>query len=254
MPPDTWSIGQLARIARVTVRTLHHYDAVGLLSPMRRTDAGYRVYGPAELERLHLIRLYRDAGVPLDHIGPLLDDPDFDRLTALKGHLARLDEEIARHQRLRASLSKLIDQETPMSTQNTQPTQLFDGFDPEAFHDEARERWGTSRAWKVSQRRTKNRTPEEWARYKQAADQVEQALADALQDGIPADAPRAMDLAEQHRQLITDWFYPCGYDTHVGLGEMYVADERFTAHYDQRQPGLAKYLSEAIFANAATRA
>ncbi len=252
-PEQTWTIGQLAETARVTVRTLHHYDRIGLLRPAWRTDTGYRVYSAAELERLHLIRLYREASVPLDTIRSILNDPDFDRLAALKQHLERLDEELERNRKLHASLSSLIQQETDMSTE-TPTTDLFQGFDPKAYEDEAAERWGNTRAYKVSQRRTKNRTPEEWARCQAASKAIEARLADAMARGVPADGPEAMDLAEQHRQHITDWFYPCGYDIHVGLGELYVADPRFTEHYDKRAPGLAQYVSDAIFANAAAKA
>lgn len=254
-PPDTpqWSTGELARVANVTARTLHHYDQTGLLRPHHRTEAGYRVYRRPELERLHLIRLYRSAGVPLDTIRALLDDPDFDRIAALQQHLARMDAALERQQQLRAALHALLEQETAMSPKKTDATDLFAGFDPEDHEAEARQRWGDSRAWKVSQRRTQNRSPEAWARRQAESAAIEAALADAMSRGVASDATEAMDLAERHRQHITDWFYPCSHEVHVGLAEMYVADPRFTKHYNKRAPGLAEYLSDAIFANAAAR-
>jgi len=76
-----------------------------------------------------------------------------------------------------------------------------------------------------------------------------EGLAAAMRAGVPADSAQAMDLAEQHRQHITRWFYDCNYEIHSGLGEMYVADPRFTSHYDASAPGLAVYLRDAILAN-----
>jgi hypothetical protein len=118
------------------------------------------------------------------------------------------------------------------------------------YADEARQRWGDTEAYRQSQERTARYTERDWAEITSESAALSERLAAALGDGVPADSPAAMDLAEEHRQQITRRFYDCGYDVHRGLGDMYVADARFTATYDAVRPGLAQYLREAIHANA----
>lgn len=119
------------------------------------------------------------------------------------------------------------------------------------YADEARERWGDTEAYRESQRRTSTYTPEDWERIKAESAEVGRGLVAALNAGTPADDPAVMDLAEEHRRQISRWFYDCGYDIHRGLADMYVADPRFTDTYEEQAPGLARYLHDAIHANAA---
>jgi len=116
---------------------------------------------------------------------------------------------------------------------------------------EARERWGDTDVYKESARRTKKYTEEDWARIKAESEGIEAGLADAMASGDAPDGERAVHLAEQARLHIDRWFYPCSHRMHAGLAEMYVADPRFRAHYDDRAPGLAEYVAAAIRANAA---
>lgn len=118
------------------------------------------------------------------------------------------------------------------------------------YADEARERWGDTEAYKESARRTKQYKPDDWARIKAEGEAVEVGMAELLRAGEPAEGPKAMELAEQARLHIHRWFYPCSHRMHAGLAVMYVADARFTAHYEERAPGLAAYMATAIRANA----
>jgi hypothetical protein len=118
------------------------------------------------------------------------------------------------------------------------------------YADEARVRWGQTAAYQQSAERTAKYTKQDWARVKAEADANVAALAEAFTAGLPADGPRAMDLAEAHRRHIDRWFYDCAYEIHRGLGDMYVADPRLTANYDAAHPGLAQYIRDAIHANA----
>jgi hypothetical protein len=122
------------------------------------------------------------------------------------------------------------------------------------YADEARERWGDTDAHRQSQERTAHYTDRDWQEIKAAGADLSARLATALRDGVAADSPAAMDLAEEHRQQITRHYYDCGYDMHRGLADMYVADPRFTATYEAVAPGLAQYLRDAIHANAARAA
>ncbi|WP_246215386.1 TipAS antibiotic-recognition domain-containing protein [Modestobacter muralis] len=129
--------------------------------------------------------------------------------------------------------------------------EVFGDWLPEEYAAEAEERWGDTEVWAQSQRRTAAMTKEDWLRVKAETDDLEGRFAAALAAGTPADDPGPMDVAEEHRQHITRWFYDCPPGMHAGLGEMYVADERFTAYYERIAPGLAQYVSTAVRANAA---
>jgi len=118
------------------------------------------------------------------------------------------------------------------------------------YADEARERWGNTEAYRQSTERTSRYTAEDWAEIKAAGADLNERLAAALRAGVAATDPAAMDLAEEHRRQLDRWFYDCGPDFHRNLGDMYVADPRFTATYDAVTPGLATYLRDAIHANA----
>lgn len=132
--------------------------------------------------------------------------------------------------------------------------EVFGDFDPDAHAEEAEQRWGDSEAYRESNRRTASYSKEDWLRNKAENEEWGRRVAAVMDSGAPADSPEAMELAEEHRQLISRWFYECSYEIHTGLADMYVADPRFTAYYEKIRPGLAAYLSEAIHANAISRA
>ena len=246
------NVGEVAALAGVTVRTLHHYDRIGLLSPSGRTAAGYRQYAPADLDRLHQVLLYRELGFPLEEVATLLDDPSADPEAHLRRQHRLLRDRLDRTQQMVAAVEKEMEARAMgISLTPEERFELFgDGFS-EDYEREAEERWGDTAAWTQSQRRTAAYTKEDWVRIKQEGEDVEVRFAAALQAGVPADSERAMDIAEEHRQQISRNFYDCPPGMHAGLGRMYVEDERFTAHYENRAPGLAQYVSMAIQANAA---
>jgi DNA-binding transcriptional MerR regulator len=249
----TYTVGQVARLAGVSVRTLHHYDALGLLVPSSRGRSGYRRYDGGDLERLQQVLVWRRLGFGLDEVAALLDDPGHDRVASLLRQRDLIDQQVEQLQAVRA----LLDRTLTSLNGGTAMTddQLFDGLDPlewnERTHgDEVRARWGDTDAYRESARRTARYGTEDWARLSAESEQAEARLADLMVAGVPADDPAAMDAAEAHRLVIDRWFYPCSPEMHAGLGDMYVADERFAAHYDQRAPGLAAYVRDAILANA----
>lgn len=125
--------------------------------------------------------------------------------------------------------------------------------DHQAWAAEAEERWGDTEAYRVSARRTARYSPEDWARIKGELETIEASFADAFSSGAPSDGPRAIGLAEEARLHIDRHYYPCSHAMHVGLAEMYTADPRFRAHYDERAEGLAEYVAAAIRANAEGR-
>lgn len=246
------NVGEVAALAGVTVRTLHHYDRIGLLSPSGRTTAGYRQYAPADLDRLHHVLLYRELGFPLEEVAALLDDPSADPEAHLRRQHRLLRDRLERTSAMVAAVEKEMEARSMgISLTPEEKFELFGEGYSEDYELEAEQRWGDTDAWAQSQRRTAAYTKDDWVRIKEEAADVERRLADALRSGVPADSPEAMDVAEEHRQHISRWFYDCPPAMHAGLGRMYVEDERFTAHYEEIAPGLAQYVSTAVQANAA---
>ncbi len=247
------TVGAVARVAGVTVRTLHHYDAVGLVGPSGRTHAGYRLYAPADLDRLHAVLAYRELGFGLDEVAALLAG-DADPLTHLRRQHQLVSTRIDHLTRLLGALEKTM--EAQMSGLNLTPEERFEVFgdhDPEVHADEARDRWGDTDAYRTSQRRTASYTKDDWLRIKAEAQGLLDRFAEAQADGVPPQDPRALDVARDHRAHITRWFYDCTPEIHRGLAQMYVDDERFTAYYDQRAPGLARYVHDAIMSETTSR-
>jgi DNA-binding transcriptional MerR regulator len=246
------NVGEVAALAGVTVRTLHHYDRIGLLSPSERTAAGYRRYSADDLDRLHQVLLYRELGFSLEEVATLLDDPAADPGAHLRRQHRLLRERLERTQAMVAAVEK--EMEARAMGISLTPEERFEVFgenDPAQYEAEAEERWGETEAYEESQRRTRGYTQEDWLRIKAEGEDVESRFAAALRSGLAPDSPEAMDVAEAHRQQISRNFYDCPPQMHAGLGEMYVEDERFAAHYEQVAPGLAQYVSAAVQANAA---
>jgi DNA-binding transcriptional MerR regulator len=246
----SFSVGQVAQLSGVTVRTLHHYDEIGLLAPTGRTAAGYRVYANADLARLRWILFYRELGFALDEIATILADPD------VGSHLRRqhtlLRERIARLSAMVAAVEKEMEaQQMGISLTPEEQFEIFGTDKPGGeWAQEAEQRWGDTDAYRQSTRRTAAYGKDEWRAIKAEADAGLRDFAETLRSGLPPDSPRAMDLAEAHRRYISRWFYDCGYELHRGLAEMYVADERFAKLYEDVAPGLARYVHDAIAANA----
>ena len=115
---------------------------------------------------------------------------------------------------------------------------------------EAKERWGETDAYKESQRRMAGYSKEDIAKAQKAMQDATGLVLEAMKAGLPANSAEAMAGAEAHRRSISDYWYECTYEIHTGLATMYLADPRFTAHYESQQAGLAKYIHDAIMANA----
>ncbi|MCU1536140.1 MAG: MerR family transcriptional regulator [Humibacillus sp.] len=246
----SWTVGQVADLVGVTVRTLHHYDEIGLLRPSERSSAGYRLYTEADLERLQQVVVYRRLELPLVEIATLLRG-DQDATVHLRRQrdavIRRLDELHGLVSAIDRALERTMEQR-PATPEDLK--ELFgDAFD-DGYEQEAQERWGETEQWQQSKARTATYTPADWRDVKAEMDTVNAAFVAALQSGEPATGTAAMDAAEAHRQHIDSRFYAVSHDFHRGLGDMYVADPRFTKTYEDLAPGLATYVRDAIHANA----
>ena len=245
------TVGQVADLVGTTVRTLHHYDEIGLLAPSGRTPAGYRLYTDDDITRLQHVVVYRRLGFALEEIPLLLNDPDADVVQHLRRQRAAVASRLDELSGLVVAIDRALEaQMTGINLTKEEQRELFGEGYSEELAREAEERWGDTDAYRESARRTVEYTKADWLEIKAEMEAVGTAFVNALQSGEPATSERAMDAAEQARQQIDQRFYPCSPEFHRSLGDMYVADPRFTMTYEDMAAGLAQYVRDAINANA----
>ena len=245
---ETFTVGTLARLSGVTVRTLHHYDEIGLLRASERSDAGYRLYSETDVDRLRAILSYRELGLALDEIARAVDAPT-NRVDVLRDARKRVDEHIIRLSAIAESLDRAIESEQKgimMSAEDK--LSVFGEFDPSEYEDEAEERWGGTEAFAQASARTAGYTEDDWTTIMSEAESIYRQFAELDASGVAPESPDAAAAVEEHREHISRWFYDCTPEIHIGLGHMYVDDERFRENIDRHREGLAAYLSRAISA------
>lgn len=249
-------IGEVAELAKVSIRLLHHYDEIGLLVPSGRSEAGYRLYSHADLQRLQQILFYRTLEFPLETIRQLMTAPDFDRHAALLQQRELIRE---RTQQLDAVLALIdrtiadIDPDTGQEKQSMSTKEMFEVF-PELKQediDEAEAQWGHTDAWKQSAARSRNYRKEDWERMKGESAHVNACLEAVFSAGHKPDSPEALSAIDAARELITRWHYDCSKEFHVRLTAMTSSDDRFVKNIDNNCPGLAAWMHEAAKANLA---
>ena len=230
------TVHEASQISGVSVRTLHHYDAIGLLRPTAVTEAGYRLYDDTALARLQSILLFRELAFPLKEIKRIMDDPQFDQDTALEQQIRLLELQQER-------LSRLIDlaRETMKTGVTHMDFTAFDNSKLEQYAAEVKERWGNTAAYQESAQRPA-------AEQKDAAAglMAQFARMGRLRTGDPA-GQEAQDAVRELQQFITKHFYTCTPEILSGLGQMYTADDRFRASIDAAGGGgTADFAGKAI--------
>ena len=244
-----FTVGDLAKLTGITVRTLHHYDEIGLVVPSQRTAAGYRLYDDKDVIRLQQVLLFRELGLPLDEIAFAIDEAGT-REELLRKHREVL---VAKRSRIDSMLSALdsalgaLEKGHAMKPDDVK--QMFEGFDPSQYDEEVKERWGDTDAYKESMRRTNKYGKAEWDQIQGDWQKIYGDMAALMKAGTAVSDAAVQALVEAHRAHIDRWFYPCSKEMHKGLGAMYVADARFAANLDKVAPGFAQYLSDAIAAS-----
>ena len=247
----SYSVGQVADLAGVTIRALHHYDEIGLLSPGGRSAAGYRIYEEPDLERLQQVLFYRELGFALEEIAAIVNDPHTDAVGHLRHQRGLLTRKIERLQKMVAAIDHEMEaREMNIKLTPEEKLEVFGNFVPEEHAEEAEQRWGGTDAYQQSQRRVSDYTKEDWLKIKAEHAEVAANLAALFRSGAAPDSEEAMAAVEAHRQHISRWYYDCSHEVHRGLGEMYVSDERFRANYDALAPGLSEFIRDAARANA----
>jgi DNA-binding transcriptional MerR regulator len=236
------SIGSLSKLSGVSIRALHHYDQIGLLQPSEVAESGYRYYDDAAVEKLWQILFYRELDFPLAEIGEILASPSFDRSRALAEHRSLLLQKRERLDRLIALVSNAMKGEQHME---------FKPFDTseidtlrEQYAEEAKARWGNTDAYRESTKRAAKWTEADKKRMEAESGEIFSGFA-ALVGTDPADA-RVQALVARWKAFISQSYYDCTDEILAGLGQMYIADERFTKNIDKFGAGTAMLMSDAI--------
>jgi len=244
-------ISEIAALAGISVRTLRHYDQIGLVIASKRSVAGYRLYAQEDVERLQQVLFYRELGFGLKAIRALIEDPSASREEVLQAQQDLLCQRLTHIQ----AMIDAIDETLRLMKEGIrmEPEKLlsvFGKFNADQYEEEVKARWGDSDAYKEATRRTAAYSREDWRRIKMESATLLGRMLDAYDRGVSPTEEEALRIAEDARLRISRSFYDCSREMHAQLAESYVTDPRFRAHYDGVREGLAEWLAEAIRANA----
>ncbi len=244
-----YTVQALARLAGVSSRTIRYYDEIGILKPARVNSSGYRIYGPAEVDRLQQILFYRELGVSLDVIREIMLSDDYDGIAALREHREKLLEKRRQLDVLISTVEKTIKASEGRIVMTDK--EKFEGFKKKLIEEnekkygrEAREKYGDE-AVEKSNRKLMNMTQEQYEAAEKIQSEMFETLKEAFKTGDPA-GELAQKAADLHRQWLCFFWDSYSKEAHAGVAQMYVDDERFTAYYVRVQPGLAKFLRDAV--------
>lgn len=244
------TVGRAAELIGVTVRTLHHWDEIGLATPSLRSTAGYRSYTDDDLLRLQRIVAYREAGLGLEAIREVVDDATAEIGETLRVQRSQLAERMRELAHLDHRLERLIEaHERGILLDDEEQRELF-GADWDPSHArQARREWGGSLQWAQFAERAASRDREGWRLLHESMSAVQRDLGDALSRGVEPWSDEANRLVERHRQVFSH-FFPLSREMQVCLGRMFESDAGFAAHYDGIRPGLAAWFRQIIDASA----
>jgi MerR family transcriptional regulator, thiopeptide resistance regulator len=247
---DGVTVGAAAERAGVTVRTLHHWDEIGLASPSLRSPAGYRRYTEEDVHRLHRVVAYREAGLGLDAVREVLDDATAEIGATLRAQRARLAERFRELEELDERLGRMTEahERGVLLSDDEQAAVFGPGWDPRG-PERARVLWGDSPQWAQFAERAASRTREQWQALTDAMSTLERDLGDALDRGAAPGGPEGGALVERHRETFSHYF-PITRQMQVCLARMFESDPGFAAHYDGVRAGLASWFRQAVDASA----
>ena len=237
------TISEMAKLSGVSVRTLHYYDEIGLLKPSEViSETGYRYYDEDSLAKLQQILFYRELDFSLKEIVKLMEAPDYNREEALVRQRELLKLKRKRLDKLIDLLNSNLKGDTAMSFKEFDTTEIEKA--KQKYAKEVKTRWGGTDAYAQSQKKTAGYTKEDWKRVSDQMDELLKRFSQYV--GRKPESKEVQALVGEWQQYITDTYYDCTREILAGLGQMYVADERFTKNMDKFESGTAKLISEAI--------
>ena len=245
-----YTIQKLAELAGVSTRTLRWYDELGLLPPLRVGENGYRIYGPDQVDRLQQILFYRALGVELRQIKDILDDPSFDRLTALRSHLRALEEKERELDTIIKSVRETIRAAERNEIMSDEAKfQAFKGKLVEEnetrYGKEAREKYGDNQVDRANAA-VMGLSQGQYADWEALTAAIQTRLEEAVAQGLSPEGEAGKELYELHRRWITVTIKDYTPAKHRGIAQLYVLDKRFQAYYDENIPGCARFLTDAV--------
>ncbi|AYC30469.1 MerR family transcriptional regulator [Paenisporosarcina cavernae] len=244
-----YTIQKLSQLAGVSARTLRYYDEIGLLIPARINSSGYRIYGTHEVNVLQQILFYRELEMSLEDIKKLMQEPTFDRASALHSHKKAL---LQRKQQIELLLenieASIAEEEGRIPLENEKK---FEGFKSQLVEEneqnygkEIRAKYGDQLIDEANAKFLAQR-PEDMERAKDLAKEIDAKLALAKENGDPT-SELAREVVALHKKWLMGYWTTYSKEAHAGLAQMYVDDERFTAFYDHTVPGTAEFLRDVI--------
>lgn len=244
-----YTVSELAKLAGITSRTLRYYDEIGLLSSKRMSSNGYRIYGQKEVDRLQQILFYRELGIPLDEVGRILSDKDFDDLFALQDHLDALLEKRKQLDLLIANVKNTIKAKKGEIIMNDK--EKFEGFlrkmvedNEQKYGNEIREKYGEDMI-NNSNAKILSMNLEQYAELEKLTEELNQTLKEAVEQRDPA-SPLAQRACELHKQWLLFFWNKYSKEAHISLTQMYVDDPGFNEYYEKISPGCAAFLRDAV--------
>lgn len=244
-----YTVQKLAKLAGISTRTLRYYDEIDLLKPARINSSGYRIYGKAEVDLLQQILFYRELGVELEKIGYAINLSSFNKVESLREHHEKLLDKKKQLELLIANVEKTIAKSEGRTTMSDK--EKFDGFKQRVI-DENESKYGKEIRGKYgddtinhSNQRVKNMNEEKYASVEELSNEINTALKLAFDDGNPA-SELAQKTCEIHKKWLMNYWEHYSKEAHMGLAQMYVDDERFTAYYDKIGPGAAVFFRDAM--------
>lgn len=240
-----YKVKDIADIAGISVRTLHHYDDIGLLIPDSVTEKGYRLYSLENLERLQQILFFKELDFNLNEIKEILDNPNFDKKEALNNHKRLLEEKVRRLKKIINTVNNTINNMEAGIEMNEK--NMFHGFNSDEinkYKEEVKDKYGKNDAYREFKNKTSNYKKGDWNNLSNEMLDIFKRISDKM-DLDPSNS-EVQDLIEEWRNYISKNLYNCSIEIFKSLGEMYVYDERFKNNLDKIKYGLAQFLSDAI--------
>lgn len=247
---ESYTVGTVATQVGVTVRALHHWDTIGLVRPSGRGENGYRRYTATDIARIHRVLVYRELGLALNEIGPLLDASAADALGSLRQQRDQLRHRVVQLSQMEQALDRMIEaRQSGILLSAREQIEIFGADWQPSWAEGAEQRWGDTVQWAQFAERAAERTADQWQQITADVDALHAELAAAHRLGVVPGSQRANELAERHRDSIGVYF-DCSHSMHVCIGQRCIEDPGFAEFYNSMEPGMAAWLREIIEANA----
>lgn len=240
------TVKDMASLSSVSIRALHYYDEIGLLKP-DRTSSNYRVYTQEHILKLQQILIQKSLGLPLATIKLALDDDSFDNLKELHSQKQILIEKINNIQAMIAAIDVAITKSNSLEKENIMNmNDIFNGFNTTEYETEAKEKWGSTDIYQMSQRKIENYTEKDWERIKFDEIEIWRDAAKAMSNNFLPSSNKARTIVDKHRHHIDKSYYMTSEESYSALADVWDNDDRFRTNIDKFGAGLTNWFVQAV--------